>query len=360
VSTVVQAPPEAEDHPPVIHIMAYGPEALEDRSSTQVGDLLDCRARFPVTWVDVDGLQDISLVEKIGEVFGLHPLTIEDVLHLHQRPKVENYDGYQFIVLRMPVPHEVSPGQHLETEQVGIILGQGFVVTFQEGYPGDVLDDLRNRLRRGSRALREQGPDVLAYAILDAIVDSYFPVLEDYGEELENLEDQVMSRPRREALARIHQIKRDLLTLRRAVFPLREAVNGLLRDPTPLISGETRVYLRDCYDHTVQLLDLIETYRELAGGLIDIYLSSLSNRMNEVMKKLTILSAIFLPLSLVAGIYGMNFNPDASGWNMPELNWKFGYFFALGVMALVAALLMIYFYRKGWLRSEEGEPGQGP
>jgi magnesium transporter len=208
---------------------------------------------------------------------------------------------------------------------------------------------VRERIRKGVGRMRGAGPDYLAYALLDAIIDGYFPVLEHYGEYLEDLEDVLVHDPDEELVADIHNVKRDLLTLRRAIWPLRDALGALLREPVPLISHETHPYLRDCYDHTVQIIDLVETYRELGSGLMDMYLSSVSNRMNEIMKVLTIISTIFIPLSFIAGVYGMNFNPERSPLNMPELNWYWGYPFCLAIMGVVAAVLVGFFWRKGWL-----------
>jgi magnesium transporter len=210
---------------------------------------------------------------------------------------------------------------------------------------------VRDRIRKGGNKIRNTGPDYLAYALLDAFIDNYFPFLEQLGERLETLEDEVILRPDTQTITQIHRIKRDLLTMRRAVWPLRDALTSLIRESTPLITDDTRIYLRDCYDHTIRLIDLLETYREIATGLTDIYLSSMSNRLNEVMKVLTIFTAIFIPISFIAGVYGMNFNPNSSPWNMPELNWKWGYPFALALMAAVAIVLLIYFRRKGWLTS---------
>jgi magnesium transporter len=258
---------------------------------------------------------------------------------------VEQYPAYYFIVARM-----AETGERLGTEQLSLFLGKNYVLTFQERH-GDCFEPVRDRIRKGGNKIRNTGPDYLAYAVLDAFIDNFFPFLEHLGERLETLEDEVILRPDTQTIAQIHRIKRDLLTMRRAVWPLRDALTSLIRESTPLITDDTRIYLRDCYDHTIRLIDLLETYREVATGLTDIYLSSLSNRLNEVMKVLTIFSAIFIPLSFIAGVYGMNFNPSSSPWNMPEVNWKWGYPFALALMAAVAIVLLIYFRRKGWLTS---------
>src|SRR4030095_7850244 len=238
----------------------------------------------------------------------------------------------------------------LDTEQLSIFLGRNYVLTFQE-HPGDCFDTVRDRISKAGGRIRNCGPDYLAYALIDAFIDDYFPVLEKYGERLEELEDEVITRADTQVIAQIHQVKRDLLVLRRAIWPLREAVNSLVRDPTPLISEETRIYLRDCYDHAVQLIDLLENYREIASSLVEVYLSSVSNRLNEIMKVLTIFTVVFIPLNFIASIYGMNFNTESSPWNMPELNWRYGYPFTLGLMAAVALSMLIFFRKKKWIRS---------
>ncbi len=297
----------------------------------------------PVTWVNVEGLGDAATIKTIGELFHLHPLALEDVVNTHQRPKAEQYDGFLFIVARMAELHE-----RLETEQVSMFLGSNFVVTFLED-PGDAFEPVRQHLRHARGKIRSSGACYMAYALLDAVVDAYFPIAEEYGDRLDALEDEVISQPSRATVAWAHQVKRDLRTVRRAVWPLREAINALARDQHKLISDETRVYLRDCYDHTVQIIDIIETYRELDADLTDLYLSSLSNRLNEVMKVLTIIATIFMPLSFIASVYGMNFNTTVSPYNMPELNWRYGYPFVWAVM-IASAVAMYWFFRwMGWV-----------
>jgi len=242
----------------------------------------------------------------------------------------------------------------LTTEQLSIFLGRNYVLTFQEE-PGDCFDAVRDRIAKGGGRIRNCGPDYLAYALIDAFIDDYFPVLERYGEKLEALESEVITRADNQLIAHIHQVKRDLLVLRRAIWPLREAINSLIRDPTPLISDETRIYFRDCHDHAVQLIDLLENYREIASSLVEVYLSSVSNRLNEIMKVLTIFTVVFIPLNFIASIYGMNFNPEKSAWNMPEVNWIYGYPFTLGLMATVALSMLIYFRKKKWIGSASNQ-----
>jgi magnesium transporter len=286
----------------------------------------------------VDGLGDADTVRKIGETFGLHPLALEDVINVHQRPKVEPYEKYLFIVMQM-----LLAGEKLDTEQLSLFLGGNFVLTFQEQPGGDCFAPIRDRIRKNHGTMRAAGPDYLAYSLLDAVVDYYFPVLERSGERLETVEQEVVTQPGRETVARIHEIKRDLLLLRRAVWPMREALNSLLREDTPFITRETRTYLRDCYDHSVRIIDILETDRETAFGLLETYLSSVSNRMNEVIKVLTIIATIFMPLTFIAGVYGMNFT------HLPELNWPWGYPLVLGLMAVIAAGMLLYFRRRRWL-----------
>jgi magnesium transporter len=341
--TLVPAP---DAKAPAMRVYAYGPDVFEERSLARPDDVGMFVGKSPVVWLDVDGVGDEATISRLGELLGLHRLALEDVVSAGQRPKLEPYADRLFLVLRMLFLRE-----RLEGEQLSLFLGPGLVVTFQEGRPGDSLEPVRKRLREGAGALRSLGADFLAYALVDAVIDGYFPVLEEYGERLETLEDDILDRPGADLVGRLHAIKRDLLTLRRAVWPLREVLAALERDPGPLVGPETRVYLRDCYDHAIRVIDLVETYRELCADLMDVYLSSVSNRLNDVMRVLTVFSAIFIPLTFIAGVYGMNFHPDASPWNMPELDWRWGYPFALGLMLAVAVGLLAFFARKGWLRS---------
>ena len=329
---------------PTIHATVYSAEAISHHADCSVSDLPDLHNHGQVLWVDVTGLADIGVIEKIGSAFDIHRLALEDVVNVHQRPKAEAFDDHVFIVARMLVP-----GRGTETEQVSFFLGENYLITFQER-PGDCFDPVRNRLEAGRGRIRQAGADFLGYALIDTIVDGFYPVLEHYGEAVEKLEDEVIARPDAEQVNAIHTIKRDLLALRRAVWPTREMVNGLIRDESPFMKEPTRIYLRDCYDHTIQLMDIVETYREIASGLLDVYLSSMSARMNEIMKVLTIIATIFIPLGFIAGLYGMNFDPDASPLNMPELRFYYGYPMAIGIMVAVAAGLIVYFWRKGWLR----------
>jgi magnesium transporter len=309
-------------------VLAYGPDRFEERALHDVSELRQLLKQWPVVWVNVDGLGDAGVIAALGEVFGLHRLALEDVVHTDQRAKIEEYGETIFMVARMP-----SFSDHLETEQLSLFLGPTYVLTFQE-YPGDCFDSVRERIRKGGTHMRGAGPDYLAYALLDSLIDSYYPVADALGDSLEALETEALSRPERATVSRIQRSKLDVMKLRRALWPLREALSTLLRHEQRVIRPETRVYLRDCLDHTVVLIDLLESHREIAAGLMEVYLSSLSNRLTEVMKVLAIISTIFIPLGFIAGIYGMNFDRSASRWNMPELGWAWGYFF----------------WRRGWLR----------
>lgn len=333
---------------PIIRVIAYGSEAVHEELVEDVSRIGSYLGRQPVTWVNVDGLGDAAVIRKLGEIFGIHRLALEDIINSHQRAKVDQYDNHLFVVGRM-----VEMADHVETEQLSLFLGKSYVLTFQERV-GDAFDPVRERIRKAGGRVRNAGPDYLAYALIDAFIDNYFPVLEKYGERLESIEEDVLSRPEPVLVSRMHEVKRDLLTLRRAIWPLRETVNSLVREPSLFISDETRVYFRDCYDHTIQIIDLLENYRDVASGLMEVYLSSVSNRLNEIMKILTMFTAFFIPLSLIAGIYGMNFNTARSPFNMPELNWYLGYPFVLGLMATVALGMVTFFRRKGWLRSRLG------
>lgn len=339
--------------PPQMRLVVYGPDRLDETGLPSLEQLSTLAEGQTVRWLNVDGLGDIDTLKRIGAAFELHPLALEDVVNVHQRPKVEAYEDHLFIIVRMPVDVPASatgdvPQQRLETEQVAICLGRDFVVTFQER-PGDCFDPVRRRMQTTNGNIRLRGPDYLAYALIDAVIDAFFPLLEMYGERVEELETEVVEHPQAGQIARIHELKRNLLTARRAVWPLRDMINTLLRDDSPFIDAHTRIYLRDCYDHTIQLIDMIESYREISTGLVDIHLSSISNRMNEVMKVLTIIATIFIPLTFVVGVYGMNFDPAASPLNMPELGWSYGYPAVILFMATIAAGLVLWFRRKGWI-----------
>ena len=298
-----------------------------------------------VTWINIDGLHEVSLIESIGTHFGIHPLIIEDILNTHQRPKMDIFEDHIYIVLRMQ-SYNLETKQ-IDSEQLSIIFGKNYVLTFQEK-EGDIFDPLRKRIEKSKGKVRKMGADYLAYTIIDSVTDNYFKVIEGLGDEIEVIEDEVMTDPVPDTLHKIHALKRETLMLRKSVWPLREIISGLEREETTLIKKATKIYIRDLYDHTVQVIDTVETQRDMTSGMLDVYLSSVSNKMNEVMKVLTIFAAIFIPLTFIAGIYGMNFNSEKSPFNMPELNWYMGYPFALGLMAVVGIGLLIYFRRKNW------------
>ena len=331
--------------PTKVHVLAYGPDAVEEHDGCTIPQIREIMSRFPVTWIDVNGLADLDFIRAIGEEFKLHPLAMEDTVSTHQRPKAEGYDDYDFIVMRMaPCIGDDT------TEQISMFLMKGCVLSFQER-PGDDLETVRERIRQARGRIRKQEADYLAYALIDAIIDAFFPVAERMGERMEDLEDRVVQNGARDLLAQLYDIRRRLLDLRRALWPLREVIGGMVRDESPFFSHDTRIFLRDCHDHVIQMIDLVETYRELSSNLMDVYLSSVSNHLNEIMKVLTIISVIFIPLTFLAGIYGMNFNTQVSHWNMPELNWHFGYPLCLLGMLVITIAELVYFYRKGWLAS---------
>ena len=334
--------------PSRVNVMAYGADKVEFLEDVALDAIPGLLKRWPVVWVDVTGLGSAPVIEGLGQIFRLHGLALEDVVNLHQRPKVEEYDESTFIVCNM-----IHIDPVLKTEQVSIFVGERFVVTFQE-QPGDCFDIIRSRIRNGRGRLRREGPDYLAYALIDAIVDAYFAPVERYGDVIESLELVVVGRPDKAVLSQIHAARRDLFLLRKTIWAQREMVAALSRETYAGFTEATRFYLRDCYDHTVQLLDMTETYRDFATSLFELYLSTISNRMNEIMKVLTVIATIFMPMGVIASIYGMNFDSKASPWNMPELEWYLGYPFALLLMALVAVVMLLMFWRKGWLGDRHG------
>lgn len=321
-------------------VIDYDEQHVQEKHLTSIEECFPFRAAPTVTWVNIDGLHDVSVIEKLGKAFELHPLLLEDILSTAQRPKFEDYEQSIFLVLKML--RFGDDHQAVETEQVSLIVGPHFVLSFQERV-GDVFDFVRERIRNSKGRIRKLGPDYLAYSLADAIVDSYFVVLEKLGEKIEDLEDDLVSDPNQKTLRQIHSLKREMITLRRSIWPLRELLSGLQRSESPLIAESTSVYLRDVYDHTIQIIDTIESFRDMVSGMLDIYLSSISNRMNAVMKVLTIIATLFIPLTFIAGVYGMNFE------QMPELEWRYGYAAVWTVMIVVASIMLVYFRRKKWL-----------
>jgi magnesium transporter len=323
--------------------LRYSPARCDEDQVSAIDQALGDRPAGGVSWIDVVGLSDAAMVRGLGERLGLHPLALEDVFNTWQRPKLESFDDYLFVVLK---PLRLTSS--LEAEQVSMFVGPDWVVTVQET-DCEALEPVRERIRTGKGRIRRLGADYLAYAILDALVDGFFPLLEQYSDRLESLEDELVDRPDPAVLGRLHDLKKELLLLRRSAWPQREVVNAMIRTEGPLIGAETKIFLRDAYDHAVQILDIVETYRDVANGLTDLYLTSVSNRTNEVMRVLTVVSSIFIPLTFIAGIYGMNFDGEASPFNMPELSWYWGYPLAIAAMALAGGGMVFFFKRRGWL-----------
>jgi magnesium transporter len=323
-----------------ITIIDYDATQFQEKVVETIEECFPLKDTPTVKWVNIDGLHEVGIIEKIGKHFSIHPLVLEDILHTGQRPKMEDFEDYIFLVVKMFFYDEKD--NEIKMEQVTLLLGSNFVISFQER-EGDIFDPVRERIRHHKGRIRKMKADYLGYALLDTIVDNYFIILEKIGEDIENMEEELVTRPTPETLQTIHNLKRELIVLRKSIWPLREVINGLEKGESPLINEATGVYLRDVYDHTIQVIDTIETFRDMVSGMLDIYLSSISNKMNEVMKVLTIIATIFIPLTFVAGLYGMNFE------FMPELKWHWGYFATLLVMAAVAALMVFFFRRKQWL-----------
>jgi magnesium transporter len=322
--------------------MRYDAARCTEQENCVLDQLPALAAAGEVLWLDVVGLGSSAFMASLGERFGLHGLALEDVLNTHQRPKVEAYADHLYLVARVPVS-----GQP-ETQQVSIFLTRGLVITLQ-GADSDCFAQIRERLRQGKGRIRGMPADYLVYALVDVVVDHYFPILEEAGETLEQLENDIVENPTPEQIERLHALKHTLLSLRRAIWPTRDMLSALVRDDLGFVQDSTHVYLRDVQDHTFQLIDILETYREIASSLMDVYLSSLSTKLNAVMKTLTIMATVFMPMTFITGLYGMNFD-RSSPWNLPELGWRFGYPFALGIMTALAVGFLYYFSRKGWLR----------
>lgn len=312
----------------------------EERETTDVAQLARAKEPQTVTWINVAGLHQIETIEAIGQLFGIHPLLLEDILNTEQRPKMEQYDDYLYMILKLI--HWREDAGEAETEQISIVLGSGFVITFQE-QEKDIFDPLRQRIRTGKGRIRQARADYLAYSLLDMVVDHYFLILENLGEQIELIEDELVADPGSDTLQSIHDLKRELLYLRRSVWPLREVIGGLQRDESRLIQETTLIFLRDVYEHTIQVIDTIETYRDVVAGLLDVYLSSISNKMNEVMKVLTVIATIFIPLTFITSLYGMNFH------YMPELQWRWAYPVLWLVLVALSGTMLVYFRKKDWL-----------
>jgi len=322
-----------------ITIMRYNETFFEEKEIGTIKDFHIEKDKKEVIWINVDGLQDVKIFEDIGEVFGLHPLVLEDILNTDQRPKMEDYGGYIYLVLK----NFYEPkGENLRSDQVSIVLGKDFVLSFQER-ESDLEESIKEKISKNKGRIRKEGADYLAHAIVDNVVDNYFVVLENLEDNIESLEDDLVKKPTQSTLHDIHMFKRELIMLGKTLWPLREAISSIERSDSSLINKTTLVYFKDIYDHTIAIIDTVETFKDMLSGMLDIYLSTISNRLNEVMKVLTIIATIFMPLTFIAGVYGMNFK------YMPELEWRWGYFGVLGVMMVVALLMVRYFKKKKWL-----------
>lgn len=331
---------EAKGEKAKITVIDYDAEHYDESAVEDTAVCLELKDKPTVTWVNVDGIHRVDILEDIGGCFGLHPLVLEDIANTDQRPKTEDFGDYLYIVLKMLNYDEEN--EELITEQLSLVLGPNYVLSFQER-EGDAFDAVRERILNSKGHVRKMGADYLAYALIDAVVDNYFVILEQIGERIGVLEERVAEDPKPETLQTIHNLKREMIILRKSVWPLREVVNALGRGDTPLVRKTTRVFLKDVYDHTIQVIDAVETYRDVLSGMLDLYLSTVSNRMNEVMKVLTVIATIFIPLTFIAGVYGMNFR------FMPELSWNWSYPLVWLVMAGVAVIMLIYFKRRKWL-----------
>ena len=331
---------------PKITIIDYGQEHFQEKEAKNVEDCFPFKEFPTVTWINIDGIHDTGIISRIGNHFEIHHLIQEDIVNTAQRPKIEEFDKFIFVVLKMLYYNKDE--NEIQAEQVSLILASNCVISFQEK-EGDVFNALRERIRNGKGRIRKSGPDYLAYSLLDSIVDSYFLILEKLGEKIESMEDELIADPTPKKLQVIQNLKSDMIFLRKSIWPLREIISALQRTESDLINKSTAIYMKDLYDHTIQVIDTIESLRDMVSGMLDIYMSSISNRMNEVMKTLTIIATIFIPITFVAGIYGMNFNPETSLLNMPELNWKFGYIFVWVIIGLMALSMIVYFKRKKWL-----------
>lgn len=329
-----------------ISIIDYDEQQYQEKIIKNIDECLDFKDKTTVTWINIDGIHNVEIIEKIGKCFNLHPLLLEDILNTNQRPKIEDFEDYLSIVLK--ILYHDDKDNKIKSEQFSLVIGSNFVITFQEN-KSDIFNTFKDRIRNGKGRIRKMKTDYLGYAIIDTIVDNYFITLEKIGEKIEGVEEEIMNDPTPNTLRTIHNQKRDMILLRKSIWPLREIINNIQKSDSSLIQDSTDIYLRDLYDHTIQIIDTIESFRDILSGLVDLYLSVFSNKMNEIMKVLTIIATIFIPLTFIAGLYGMNFNPEESPFNMPELNLYFGYPTALLSMIIVAFVMVIYFKRKNWL-----------
>lgn len=326
--------------PVSMSVMTYDKNGMVEKKITDASELRPHGKKSKISWINVNGVHDARILEQIGKSFDIHPLVLEDIMTDGQRPKVEDFESHLFVVLKMLSYDEAA--QEINIEQMSFIVGPNFVISFQQ-FEGDIFDSIRERIRKGKGRVRASGSDYLAYALLDTIVDHYFVILEKLGEDIEELEEKIVRETNPESLQTLHKLKREVIFLRKAVWPLREVIAVLERVESKVIKKKTSIYLRDVYDHTIQVIDTVETFRDMLSGLLDIYLSSASNKMNEIMKVLTVIATVFIPLTFVTGVYGMNFK------HMPELEWALGYPLVWGIMVLVALMMTLYFRKKNWL-----------
>ncbi|MBN1864849.1 MAG: magnesium/cobalt transporter CorA [Victivallales bacterium] len=324
---------------PVVTVFEYDASGCEERTLDDVRGITRLKESKKVCWLNIDGLSDVSLVEKVGVAFGIHPLILEDILHTSQRPKLEDCGNYIYVAVKML---GLESDDAISTEQVSLIIGKKLLISFQEK-PGDVFEAVRARIRQGKGHVSKMGADYLAYSLIDAVVDNYFLILEALGEESELMEEQLVEEFDHSVMYKVHSIKRRLLSLRRSIWPLREVIGAMGRSESPIVVKKTHIYIRDLYDNTIQVMDMVESLRDMAGGLLDTHLSAASNRMNSVMKVLAIIATIFIPLTFVAGVYGMNFK------YMPELEHPLAYPVVMSLMLLTAVLMLCFFKRKKWL-----------
>ncbi len=357
------APASLETQPgarlPIVTLIAYGPEAMVEKVVVSPFDPGAWQKEWPVVWIQVDGLEHAEKMKEIGEVTGVHPLSLEDAVTPGHRPKLEEYDENLFLLLAAlahnPTTADGSAGNGsdatgpaIDIRQFSVFLSHRLVVTFQEG-PLESVDRLKERLRQPTARIRRRGADYLVYALLDSVVDHFFPAIERMGDEITLLEEDILADPTKDWMPRIHRARRELLALARSLWPLREVVSHFLKDDSEILSEDIHPFVRDCHDHVIQAIELVAAFQEAMAALSDLQMSAASHRMNEIMKVLTIIATLFIPLTFIAGIYGMNFDSNRSPFNMPELGWYWGYPFALGLMTLVALILLYYFRRKKWL-----------
>ena len=323
-----------------ISLFNYSEQYCNEVALDDIGDLVEIKDKSGNFWIDVSGVEDKELVLKIAEIFNFHPLVTESIFDVKQRPTMDDIQGQIYVAVNMLYYNEKK--QYIEVENTSLVIGKNYLISFQDGIEGDVWGGIRNKLRAGKSRIHKSGPDYLAYNILDAIIDQYFVILEHLGDKIESLEQEVIMRPEPNTLRKIYTLKREMVALRKTIWPVREMINSFNRTESTLVTKNTKIYMRDLYDHTVQIIDTIELYREMLIGMLDIYLSSVSNNLNTVMKVLTVIATIFIPLTFISSIYGMNFE------YMPELKWKYGYLAVWIVMISMAAGMLAFFKKKKW------------